>query len=223
MCWCSIWFRCSGALATDNPISRGLDRQFADQEEVGRAFPEDRAEFGKALSPRGNTEDNTISWEKANQFEGKIRIAVMESINKIISEIGDTPKGLARVMVKGKWNFVDESGRPISKQWFDKCEFFREGFATVKLYDKWNFIDENGKLLLDRWHDYCNSFYNGFARVKLNGKWNIIDRNGRYISKVWFYYCRDFGDANFREDFTLVQPEFNGKYYKMDTNGKIYN
>lgn len=77
----------AGTLATDNPISRGLDRQFADQEEVGRAFPEDRAEFGKALSPRGNAEDNTISWEKANQFEGKIRMAVMESINKIISEM----------------------------------------------------------------------------------------------------------------------------------------
>jgi hypothetical protein len=76
----------AGTLATDNPISRGLDRQFADQEEVGRAFPEDRAEFGKALSPRGNAEDNTISWEKANQFEGKISKAITESINKYLKE-----------------------------------------------------------------------------------------------------------------------------------------
>jgi len=76
----------AGTLATDNPISRSLDRQFADQEEVGRAFPEDRAEFGKALSPRGSTEDNTISWEKANRFEGKISKAIIESINKYLKE-----------------------------------------------------------------------------------------------------------------------------------------
>jgi hypothetical protein len=76
----------AGTLATDNPISRGLDRQFADQEEVGRAFPEDREEFGKTLSPRGNAEDNTISWEKANQFESKIGKAITESINKYLKE-----------------------------------------------------------------------------------------------------------------------------------------
>lgn len=76
----------AATIGTDNPISRGLDRQFADQEEVGRAFPEDRAEFGKALSPRGNAEDNTISWEKANQFEGKINKAITESINKYLKK-----------------------------------------------------------------------------------------------------------------------------------------
>ena len=87
----------AGTLATDNPISRGLDRQFADQEEVGRAFPEDRAEFGKALSPRGNAEDNTISWEKANQFEGKISKAITESINNMVEGImGDMWDGMKR-------------------------------------------------------------------------------------------------------------------------------
>lgn len=87
----------AGTIATDNPISRGLDRQFADQEEVGRAFPEDRAEFGDALSPRGNAEDNTISWEKANQFEGKISKAITESINNMVEGImGDMWDGMKR-------------------------------------------------------------------------------------------------------------------------------
>lgn len=79
----------AGVAGTDNPISRGLDRQFADQEEVGRAFPEDREEFGDALNPGGSIPNDTIGWEQARtgKFENRIRKAVMESIMGLMNEI----------------------------------------------------------------------------------------------------------------------------------------
>lgn len=78
----------AGAVGTDNPISRGLDRQFADQEEVGRAFPEDREEFGDELAPQSSLPSDTISWEKANGIgEGRINRAITESIRRFINEL----------------------------------------------------------------------------------------------------------------------------------------
>jgi hypothetical protein len=78
----------AGVLGTDNPASSALDRQFDDQEEMGRAFPEDREEFGDELNPGGLPKD-TISWEDAQRRPGipesRIRGAVMESIKKLMS------------------------------------------------------------------------------------------------------------------------------------------
>ena len=76
-------------LGTDNPASRALDRQFADQEEVSRAFPEDREEFGDKLKPQSELPPDTISWRNANGIpESRIRRAVMESIMKLMNEQG---------------------------------------------------------------------------------------------------------------------------------------
>lgn len=77
----------AGLIGTDNPVSRGLDKQFADQEEVGRAFPEDRAEFGDELDSQKPLPSDTISWEKAKRFENKINKAITETITKFINEL----------------------------------------------------------------------------------------------------------------------------------------
>ena len=78
----------AGIAGTKNPISDRLEQQFADQEEMGRAFPEDRAEYGDQLNPGGLPSD-TISWEDAQRRPGipesRIRGAVMESIKKLMS------------------------------------------------------------------------------------------------------------------------------------------
>ena len=78
----------AGIAGTENPISDRLEQQFADQEELGRAFPEDRAEYGGQLNPGGLPSD-TISWEDAQRRPGipesRIRSAVMESIKKLMN------------------------------------------------------------------------------------------------------------------------------------------
>ena len=87
-----------GTLGTENPVSDAIydriDQQFADSDEAGRAFPEDR-EF---LNSGGELPDDTIGWEEANGVvepsdiedgriygENRIRRAVMESIKKLMN------------------------------------------------------------------------------------------------------------------------------------------
>ena len=70
-------------MATDNPVSRNIDRQFSDRAEIRRAFPEDRDEFGNKLKPQ----ERTISWDRANEIpESIITRAVMESIDRMLKE-----------------------------------------------------------------------------------------------------------------------------------------
>ena len=81
----------TAAMATDNPLSRGIDRQFDRQEQMGRASDADREEMKRndyldGLK-RDGVDTNTISWEDANKFESKISKAVTESINKFMKNL----------------------------------------------------------------------------------------------------------------------------------------
>ena len=79
----------AATLGTENPVSDRIEQQFADQDEAGRAFPEDRAEFGDELNPQGELPSDTIGWEEANRIpESRIRRAVMESIKKLMKNQG---------------------------------------------------------------------------------------------------------------------------------------
>lgn len=97
----------TAAMATDNPLSRGIDRQFDRQEQMGRAFPEDTEEMKERdymdnLHNQGY-EGNTISWEKANQFEGKMNRAITESIRNFINELSSDTRDEARQKAQKKY------------------------------------------------------------------------------------------------------------------------
>jgi hypothetical protein len=130
----------AGAVGTDNPISRGLDRQFADQEEVGRAFPEDRAEFGDELGPQKPLSPDTISWEKANGIgEGRINRAITESIRRFINELSTDTIDSAREKAEEKFKKI--SGKngalsPMGQHAKSQAEKFRKAYADE--YQKGN-------------------------------------------------------------------------------------
>ena len=76
-----------GAAALTAGVGAGaFDDQMDDIDRNSRAFPEDRVEYGDRLKPQSELPPDTISWEKANQFEGRINRSIAESINKILSE-----------------------------------------------------------------------------------------------------------------------------------------
>lgn len=82
----------TAAMVTDNPLSRGIDRQFADQEQMGRASQVDRDEMERNRYLDGLEKDGidtkTISWNDANQFENKIvSKAITESINNFVNDV----------------------------------------------------------------------------------------------------------------------------------------
>lgn len=73
------------------PISKALERRTAEQAETGRAFPEDRAEYGDQLNPGGgasndSTAVNTADAQRGLDLNSRIRGAVMESIKNLMNE-----------------------------------------------------------------------------------------------------------------------------------------
>lgn len=76
-----------GAAALTAGVGAGaFDDQMDDIDRNSRAFPEDRVEYGDRLKPQSELPSDTISWEKANQFEGKISKAIAESISNLMNE-----------------------------------------------------------------------------------------------------------------------------------------
>ena len=80
----------AATLTTDNPVSRGIERQVAQHNKTSRADAETRKEFGKDLkgknpkdsipSQKDIQDPKTKAWE-----ERRIRRAVMESIKKLMN------------------------------------------------------------------------------------------------------------------------------------------
>lgn len=55
-------------------------------------------------------------------------------------------EGLARVVKKGKYGFIDTNGKVVIPCEFDYARSFHEGMASVKINGKWSFIDKEGNL-----------------------------------------------------------------------------
>ena len=75
--------------------------------------------------------------------------------------------------------FYNQEGKLLSKQWFDWCWDFSDGFAQVNLNNKCNFINRDGKFLSKQWFDWSHPFDEGYAKVKANGKLYHIDTKGK--------------------------------------------
>ena len=50
-----------------------------------------------------------------------------------------------KVVLDGKWGFIDETGREICPYKYDWVHDFFKGFAQVRLNGKWGYIDETGR------------------------------------------------------------------------------
>ena len=123
----------AGLVGTDNPVSRGLDRQFADQEEIGRAFPEDREEFGDELGPQKPLSPDTISWEKATGIgEGKINKAITESITNFINELSTDTIDSAREKAEEKYKNISRKNgacSPMGQHAKAQADKFKKAYA----------------------------------------------------------------------------------------------
>lgn len=129
----------AGLIGTDNPVSRGLDKQFADQEEVGRAFPEDRVEFGDELDSQKPLPSDTISWEKAKRFENKINKAITESITNFINELSTDTIDSAREKAEEKYKNISRKNgslSPMGQHAKAQADKFKKAYADE--YQKGN-------------------------------------------------------------------------------------
>jgi hypothetical protein len=110
-------------------------------------------------------------------------------------EIGNFCNGFARIVVDTKEgqdytkrlreNYIDESGRILSKTWFDYAyDFTAHGLAKVKNDELFNIIKSDGTLASDQWFQkFIPSPHKIVYAVAIttDGRYVMIDFNGNVV------------------------------------------
>lgn len=136
----------------------------------------------------------------------------------------------------GKWGFIDNKGKPITKMVFDWTGDFRQGRGLTESDGLMGYIDadfdETGKWvisprfkLLDPGDMPARGFYDGLALVRDDsGKWGYIDRDGKWAIEPKFPESRDYRGVpagDFSGGLAWYQTVQISERYVFDENDKF--
>ena len=122
------------------------------------------------------------------------------------------------VQDKGKYGYVDFSGKLVIPLIYNDATSTINGYAKVKKANKWGMINENRKIIIPLLYDEIewykdswiwNPFHNGIMKVKKNGKSIIINKLGDEFDDYKETYYQNI----------LVKK--NDKWGCMTVNGKL--
>jgi WG containing repeat len=122
--------------------------------------------------------------------------------------------GLARVEIKGKYGFIDKTGKVVIAPQFNYAYSFAEGLAPITQNNKWGFIDKTGKVVIQPQFESAHSFSEGLATIEQNDKWGFIDKTGKIVIQPQFQYA-----SPFHEGLAIINQ--NDKWGFIDKTGKI--
>jgi len=149
----------AGIVGTDNPISRGLDRQYERHVDDMRARPEDREEMNRTAyfdDFRKDLEDDGIDTSRI-KGESRINRAITESIRRFINELSSDTRDEARKKAFRKYTDNSEkygNADPRTKHAKDQyntfansyeLEYYRGNTAKKARMDKNSEDRESGK------------------------------------------------------------------------------
>lgn len=90
--------------------------------------------------------------------------------------------GLRPERIRGKYGYVDESGKVVIAPRFDGADAFSEGLAVVlDSAGRFGYIDSQGTFAIPAVYRHARAFRNGFAPVRIGGAWLTIDRGGKPV------------------------------------------
>jgi hypothetical protein len=123
---------------------------------------------------------------------------------------------------RGKYGYIDKTGKIIIPPRYMYAELFSEGLAAVKLPHSipgmsgiWGYIQKNGEFVIAPMYDNVTPFHDGRAFGYKKGEgWVLIDKTGKQISGQLFEAVRN----GFSEGLAAVRVNHGWGF--IDTEGR---
>lgn len=101
--------------------------------------------------------------------------------------------GIAKVMKKGKYGFINTKDELVVPLQFDEVKEFAFGRAAVKMNGKWGYIDDYGTIVIEPIYSSAENFRsNYFAEVRIRNKAGVIDNAGNVVLPLEFSFIRNW-------------------------------
>jgi hypothetical protein len=131
--------------------------------------------------------------------------------------LGKFSEGLAPMKLKGKFGFIDRTGKFVIQPKYDVADSFSAGLARVSIKKdekyKWGFIDKTGKERISLQFDDAGNFSEGLACVGVGELFGFINSDGNFVINPKYDYAGDFQEG--------LAPVHNVKFGFIDKSGNM--
>jgi len=145
-------------------------------------------------------------------------------VQPIYSFAKDFYLGFAKVVINGKWGYLNSAGKEITSLKYEKLsngeddrdeELYERGYTYVKLNNKFGLIDSTGKEITPLKYDQVSYFYAGYgiAVVEINGKFGLVNKLGKEITQIKYDRVRSLSGG-------FAEVSINGKFGFVSKEGK---
>lgn len=127
--------------------------------------------------------------------------------------------GMAAVMVKDKWGFIDTTGTMlVPAQYRRVWRYGKNGLARVAVGEKkYGFIDRKGSMVIAPQFELALEFGNApVTAAERKGLWGVIDGDGRWVSQPTLRQLDAFQDPG----MAAFAPDYRSVGF-IDTAGKV--
>src|SRR5262245_22314347 len=138
-------------------------------------------------------------------------VALLLSLTHVpgLGQTGTQPKRFVIWDERGKFGYIDETGRVVIKPQFDEAYPFTDGLAAVSIGEKAGFIDASGKIVVPLRYHGTLPFSDGLAAVFIAEKsgnnrsypCGYINHTGEFVIKPQ----SKFSCTQFQEGFAVVE------------------
>ena len=118
-----------------------------------------------------------------------------EELTDLEIDLGYFYEGLARVKDKGRFGFIDRTGKYAIKPQFLSAGDFSEGLAWAETAEGIGFIRKDGTFAIKAQYDGVGTFYDGLAPVEVGGKWRYINEASQMVIKPQFDKTGGFSEG----------------------------
>lgn len=120
-----------------------------------------------------------------------------------------TSEGVAKVRSKGKYGFIDITGKIIIKLKYDEIRDFKEGLAAVKHDGKWGFVNRAGIQIVPFYYETVSDFHWRHAFVQAGFLKGFIDVKGKVV-------CTDVVNRDYYESLANRETTLTDKNKEWD-------